>query len=1654
MKNLKFKWLLLSFILSIASISQAWAGPTFSGGYVYFHNKGGWNDKFKQLCIGKSDYTSCYDMTAIDNTELWYNALISTGWGDATYMAVVGTNGDAKWGDGSWGTSNLSNATHYTGAASLGSYDFKSGHVSLLSPENGNNGATLSLTWVGDEASDLNTTMTIKAKIWDGDSWEEGTSKGALSATSKTFSNYTTCGTGTSGSVAKNATSGTITVGYTALTTLSVSSVDANYAFMGWYDESGNRLSDNPSFNDYHPASTSNFTVYAYFAPIFTAGSKLYLNTVGDDKWYDGNAVYRAFFFNGGSSAWATCSLTSASHIFECTVPSGTWGAVIFARKDKEHNTENSWDVTWDQTSDMYKKGTHNCVKITGSGNGNQEWHKYAPVPAIVGTMNDWDPVADQLSGSPLKKKISLSGGTAYNFKVANGFDENWYGSGTTDNDLTFVGQTNSETLATGKNNMMLLTAEEGEYTFQWSGSALTITYPTTSHPSQYYAYVTKMGDWNSGNYCYVHYFYGDGGSGKTLTTWGTDNPKIKSYTTINDTAYYYLPILTTYPKFVAKDQIGNETSGKKTGDMDCTDHGGQKVYCPSTTWIWAHFGKFTVTLDEQAGPAVSNNQSVQFNGTALSTSAGAVTPPTYTGYDFGGYWSNEACDDVKVINANGSWVANAAGYTSSSKWIHPGGTATLYAKWSPIKVSSISLDPSSASIYVGSKQTITPTVSPSNALDKAIDWSSSAEGVATVVGGVVTAVAPGTATITATAHDGSGVTQTCSITVGYKVTYNDNGSTSGSVPTDANYYAASADVTVLGNTGTLAKTGYTFAGWNTQSNGLGTDYAASATFDIEANTTLYAKWTNNAYVGKYTFHYGESSDGFDGTWTVAAFTRVGETNEWKIENFTIPDPATAPNFWVGYEGWPKSATLDYLGTSSHSYVTTWSAERTGSTHWGYMEILPGQVKLSDGESKTAQGAVGTLKINTTSTVYNCNPGFRPKGYGLTISNGSTTRIVELKATTNDNVFETDIFDGTELNKLTSAEIAAATGRFKVGLKTASGYVDCYLTAEWDTTSLNANKLEYDTRIEPNKVGRFQVWVNTDYPPINKGIPNYNTPNFSLRYAPMVNKSKSGGINYLWTSDNSWTLGHQPRINEDVILEREKTIDIDTARAKSIKIDNTGKGSNMFRAIQINSGAGLLVAEGITAKHIDDDDFGPTNQWDIYLRNDMWHNAVLICGGASNNTTAMYEFYTKSYKSYDALLDKYWYINQYVGFPFRKMKASKLYGFNIFVYDDSADDWRTPTGEAADSLVGFTAYNLIREYAYTDWNNFDLDGILNLPGLTSPASQHTFTCGTRHNEAGTFDAGEDSGDHLFANSWAAPIEIGAIDATDMPSDKFVQTIYIFNAGHEYDTNGDGIPERVVGDDAGQWSSIPINAAKYTKSHVIPATQAFLVTSKVANATLTLDYKKHVYDPAMDSLTAHKSIDTDPLRAPRRATKESNDPKILKINVLSNDTTVADKLYIFQRQDFSTESYDNGWDGYKLYGESYAAELYTIRGDARMAVDAVKDMDNTSVAFKASKQDSEYTLSFEYNDDEPLYLYDKETNALTQISNDATYEFTTSDTKAHERFLLTRSNSPQIATGVEEVENEAVQHAEKFMQDQQIFIRRGEKVYSVDGTLVK
>lgn len=99
-------------------------------------------------------------------------------------------------------------------------------------------------------------------------------------------------------------------------------------------------------------------------------------------------------------------------------------------------------------------------------------------------------------------------------------------------------------------------------------------------------------------------------------------------------------------------------------------------------------------------------------------------------------------------------------------EWSKP--TPTIITPETPVKVTSITLNKPATTLNVGATETLTvETVAPDNATDKSVTWSSDNTAAATVdENGLVTAKGVGSATITATAKDGSGAIDKCTVTV------------------------------------------------------------------------------------------------------------------------------------------------------------------------------------------------------------------------------------------------------------------------------------------------------------------------------------------------------------------------------------------------------------------------------------------------------------------------------------------------------------------------------------------------------------------------------------------------------------------------------------------------------------------------------------------------------------------------------------------------------------------------------------------------------------------------------------------------------------------------------------------------------------------------
>lgn len=163
---------------------------------------------------------------------------------------------------------------------------------------------------------------------------------------------------------------------------------------------------------------------------------------------------------------------------------------------------------------------------------------------------------------------------------------------------------------------------------------------------------------------------------------------------------------------------------------------------------------------------------SVTVQPTSTTIAAGQTTTLTATTKDASGTvltgqtvtWTTS---DANVATVSASGVVTGIGAGTATITATSGGkTGTATVTVTPAAVGSVTVQPSSASVTVGQSTTLTATVKDvnGNVVTRTVSWSSSNTSVATVTqAGVVTGVASGTATITATAD---GVSGTASVSV------------------------------------------------------------------------------------------------------------------------------------------------------------------------------------------------------------------------------------------------------------------------------------------------------------------------------------------------------------------------------------------------------------------------------------------------------------------------------------------------------------------------------------------------------------------------------------------------------------------------------------------------------------------------------------------------------------------------------------------------------------------------------------------------------------------------------------------------------------------------------------------------------------------------
>ena len=201
----------------------------------------------------------------------------------------------------------------------------------------------------------------------------------------------------------------------------------------------------------------------------------------------------------------------------------------------------------------------------------------------------------------------------------------------------------------------------------------------------------------------------------------------------------------------------------------------------------------------------------------------------------------------------------------------------------------------------------------------------------------------------------------------------------------------------------------------------------------------------------------------------------------------------------------------------------------------------------------------------------------------------------------------------------------------------------------------------------------------------------------------------------------------------------------------------------------------------------------------------------------------------------------------------------------------------------------------------------------------------------------------------------------------------------------------------------------------------------------------------------------------PVAAPKRNAQRATEKRYLSLNdyyhvaIQGVNETRAGHLYVLPEEDKADE-YVIGHDLVKMGMSASASQIWTKRYGVNLCMhtaaptDGVTEFPVNIYAPVAGEYSITNVQSPITNEDYTIYLT-RDGEAIWNLSNSA-YTLTLNKGTVSNYGLRISAKSPQTATGIDEAVVDAKGETRKVIINDQVFIIRGENVYSVDGQLVK
>jgi hypothetical protein len=457
-----------------------------------------------------------------------------------------------------------------------------------------------------------------------------------------------------------------------------------------------------------------------------------------------------------------------------------------------------------------------------------------------------------------------------------------------------------------------------------------------------------------------------------------------------------------------------------------------------------------------------------------------------------------------------------------------------------------------------------------------------------------------------------------------------------------------------------------------------------------------------------------------------------------------------------------------------------------------------------------------------------------------------------------------------------------------------------------------------------------------------------------------------------WGTPSNWTSDVVPSVGDNVIFSAASNPYGDAVNDLILDEDRTiGNLTNLSgKKLIIPPARCLTVNSTITTD-------GDANKIHIQAWPDGTQpNGSLIFHNPSNQpVNATVEMYSKATHDNTGVEDpathiKYFYSWQYFGIPLKSVVADPtFYGSFVRRNDESSPNtlgkWTSLTN--SDVLTSFTGYEITQDAPTTIFFQGQLvnnDTIISLP--YTPAAY-------------------DPGQTILANPYTAAIDVRQL----VFGANTEATVYLYNTGSfgQWALNNGETVNDTTTTTPGQYIAIPQLAARIgTIPYDIPSMSGFLVKATgVAGGQISIGYNSVIVKNAGIQ------------RAPQKSTQASDK---VYMEIALKGKQYGDRVWLIDEPG-TTHGFDNGWDGYKLFGAVGTPKLFAMEKDANYQISTADDFNNTYLGFQAGV-DMEDTLTFKSENVATrysgIYLVDLVENKVIDIATSGTqYTFKTEAT---------------------------------------------------------